>query len=86
MSKRAIAPRDQPHPDRYERPEPSHGHEGMAHAIAQMLREGRAAIDLPLSALHRAETRAVIRILRMREDPRLRVIYQWPVDSAAELS
>jgi AraC-like DNA-binding protein len=58
----------------------------VAHAIAQMLRDGRAEIDLPLSALHEAETRAIIRILRLREDPRLRVIDQWPVDSAAELS
>ncbi|GGF39546.1 hypothetical protein GCM10011611_52460 [Aliidongia dinghuensis] len=62
-------------------PEPHHGHQAIvANAIAQMLREGMAAIDLPLSTLHQAEGHAVGRILGLKEDPSLRPADQWPVD------
>ena len=72
-------------------PEPHHGHQAIvANAIAQMLREGMAAIDLPLSTLHQAEGHqaeghVVGRILGLREDPRLRAIDQWSADAAATL-
>ena len=86
MSKLEFARGDRPDLVPYEPATPSHRHEpDVAHAIAQMLREGRAAIDLPLSVIHQAEARTAAQTLRLKQDPRLRAIDQWPADTSAEL-
>lgn len=86
MSESEITTEDRSDLARYEHSEPHHGHDGgVAHAIVQMLREGRAAIDLPLSTIHQAQARAVTQLLRLKEDPRLRALDQWPTDNSAEL-
>lgn len=86
MSELEITMQDRPDLARYEQSEPYQRHDGgVAHAIVQMLREGWAAIDLPLSTIHQAQARAVTHLLRLKEDPRLRAIDQWPTDNSAEL-